>query len=223
MIRNIYILLLLSLSFGTVTDIDGNVYETVQIGDQLWMAENLQVTHYNDGSEIPNPSDDNWQSNQGQYGVYDNEHFNADIYGNLYNFPVIEDERGVCPDGFHVPSDDEFKELEMFLGMSEEDANDTGYRGADEGSKLAGRSDLWNDGVLENNPEFGTSGFNALPAGRRSYIDGTYQRIGNYAYFWSSSENNPHAYYRLLYYYNSHVARNSLNKKYGFSIRCLGD
>ena len=87
-IRNIYILLLLSLSFGTVTDIDGNVYVTVQIGDQVWMAETLTVTHYNKGDEISTGySIADWREvNTGAYTVYDDDPANANINGNLYNW-----------------------------------------------------------------------------------------------------------------------------------------
>jgi len=102
-----------------VEDTDGNCYETIQIGEQLWMAENLKVTHYNNGEEISYPSDEDFGSyDEGQYSVYDNDPSNADIYGNLYNWAVVGDDRGVCPDGWHVPSDEEIMELEMFLGMS---------------------------------------------------------------------------------------------------------
>ena len=168
--RNIYILILLSLSFGTVTDIDGNTYETIQIGEQLWMAENLKTTHYNNGDEIPNITTyEEWGDlSSGAYCDYNNNSTNSETYGRLYNGYTVDDSRDVCPDYWHIPSDAEFMELEMYLGMSESEANDTGPRGADEGSKLAGNSDLWNDGVLENYSELGTSGFNALPANRRS-------------------------------------------------------
>jgi len=218
---------------GACIDIDGNIYETIQIGEQLWMAENLRVTHYNNpnegnnwlGDEISYPSNEDWGSyDEGQYGVYDNDPANADIYGNLYNFAVVDDDRGVCPDGFHVPSDEEFMELEIKLGMSESEANSTGWRGTDEGSQLAGLSDLWNDGDLENNSEFGTSGFNGLPAGNRYLNSGSYYVMGSYGYFWSSSEyGSYYAWYRILYYSYSNVYRYDRSRKFGFSIRCLGD
>jgi len=82
---------------STVTDIDGNVYETVQIGEQLWMAKNLKVTKYRDGSEIPNITSDIYWSNlsTSAYAVYDNNFSNADIYGNLYNWYAVDDDRGL--------------------------------------------------------------------------------------------------------------------------------
>jgi len=215
---------------GDCIDIDGNVYETVQIGEQLWMAENLRVTHYNNGDSISYPSNEDFNSHiEGQYGVYNNDPANADIYGNLYNWAVVGDDRGVCPDGFHVPSDEEFMELEMYIGMSEEDANGLDWRGTDEGSKLAGNSDLWNDGDLEYNSEFGTSGFNIFPAGRRNFGGGSsaYTGLGYTGYYWSSSENqityNWSVWFRSITYGLSNVYRDDFNKKEGFSIRCLQD
>jgi len=148
----------------------------------------------------------------------------AEVYGNLYNWYTVDDDRGVCPEGWHVPSDDEYKELEIFLGMSESEANDTGRRGTNEGSKLAGNADLWNSGNLENNSEFGTSGFSAFPAGYRSLSSGYYDNMGNGGYFWSSSEfSSLYAWHRSLGYYSSDVSRLLINRQDGFSVRCLGD
>jgi len=208
-------------------DIDGNVYETVLIGEQLWMAENLKVTKYRDGSAIPTGySGFPWaELETGAYAVYDDDPSNAEVYGNLYNWYAVDDDRGVCPDGWHVPTDEEWIELEMFLGMSWEEAIGTGLdRGTDEGSKLAGNSDLWSDGNLVNNSEFGTSGFNGLPTGYRNNNSGYYDYMGDYGYFWSSSEMySYYAWYRLLNYSSSNVNRYYLGKQGGFSIRCLGD
>jgi len=123
-----------------------------------------------------------------------------------------------------VPSDEEFMELEMKLGMSEGEANNTGWRGTDEGSKLAGNSDLWDDGDLVNNSEFGASGFNVLPTGYRTNTNGYYSYIDLYGYFWSSSETDSYdAWYRSLGYNYSDVFRNNKDKQSGYSIRCLGD
>ena len=147
----------------------------------------------------------------------------ANVYGNLYNWAVVNDERDVCPDGWHVPSDEEIIELEMYFGMTEEEANSTGWRGTDEGSKLAGNSDLWNDGDLVNNSEFGTSDINAIPAGYRNDFFG-YLDMGNFGYFWLSSDgSSSNAWGRLLNVNYSGVNRFSLSKQRGFSIRCLKD
>ena len=209
---------------STVTDIDGNVYETVQMGDQLWMAENLKVSHYNDGSEIPTGySNSEWGwLDMGAYAVYDDDPVNTDVYGNLYNWYTVDDDRGVCPDGWHIPSDEEFMELEMFLGMSESEANSTGNRGTNEGSKLADNADLWNSGNLEDNAEFGTSGFNGLPAGHRLYDNGYYSGMGNFASYWTSTVYSSNtAWNRELEYHASVAYRFNATKEFGFSIRCL--
>jgi uncharacterized protein (TIGR02145 family) len=216
------------VSFGYVIDIDGNIYKIVQIGNQIWMAENLKVTHYNDGSEIPTGySNSEWAdldgTETGAYAVYNDDPSNTDVYGNLYNWYVVEDERGVCPAGWNVPTDDEIKELEMYLGMSQVEADDADWRGTNEGSKLAGMADLWNDGNLVNNPEFGTSGLNLLPGGYRNG-NGNYYGMGYNGYFWSSTEGNDYlAWYRLLDYVNSEVSRYLNNKRGGFSVRCIRD
>ena len=214
------ILMFLSFAIATVTDIDGNVYETVLIGGQLWIAENLKVTHYNNGDAIPNITNSrDWSSlSTGAYGDYDNNPSNSDTYGRLYNWYTVDDSRGVCPEGWHVPSDDEFKTLEMFLGMTESEANSTGYRGTNEGSKLAGNADLWNSGNLEQNSEFGTSGFNGLPAGYRN------KSMGVDGYFWFSTESSSNtAWYRYLDYSSSGVYRSYNGKRFGLSVRCLRD
>lgn len=205
---------------NTIMDIDGNVYEIITIGDQLWMAENLKVTHYRNGDEIPT----GWPSYNGAYAVYNGDPSHTDIYGNLYNWYAVDDSRGVCPEGYHVPTDEEWTELESYLGMAESELYDYGYRGTDQGSQLAGNADLWVDGALENNENFGSSGFLALPGGYRYYGNGAYGDMGNGGYFWSASEGSSDgAWYRALYYFNSAVYRNVNNKRGGFSVRCVKD
>ena len=202
---------------STVTDIDGNVYETVQIGDQLWMAENLKVTHYNNGDPVTYiTSEEHWGSmDEGQYAVYDDEPTNANIYGNIYNWAVIGDIRGICPVGWHVPSDDEYTVLTDFLG---------GESVAGGKMKEAGL-EHWNyysDQIsLEATNE---SGFTGLPAGHRNTNSGDYIYMGFYGYFWSSTENGSDlAWRRYLFHYSSGVARDTFGKPNGFSIRCLRD
>jgi len=190
------------------------------------MAENLKVTKYKDGTDIPTGySNSEWSELEtGAYVIYNDDPSNADTYGNLYNWFSVGDESGLCMDGWHVPTDEEIMELEMFLGMSEEEANSYDWRGTDEGSKLAGNSDLWYYSDLVNNSEFGTSGFNVLPAGFRNPNNGYYSGMGFSGYFWSSSESSSgSAWFRGLGYNSSNVARGYYGKRSGFSIRCLGD
>jgi len=213
---------------GTVTDIDGNVYQTIIIGNQYWMAENLKVTHYRNGDPIPNVTDNSHWTNlsTGAYCYYDNDPANEDTYGALYNWYAVneDDSRGLAPAGWHVPTDDDWKELEMFLGMTQAQADDTGYRGTNEGSKLAGNASLWSNGDLINNAEFGTSGFTALPGGVRYYDNGFFGGMSSCGWFWSSSEYGSYsAWYRLLGYSSSEVGRSGYFEKGGVSIRCVRD
>ena len=123
-----------------------------------------------------------------------------------------------------MPTDDEYIQLEMYLGMSESEANSTYWRGTNEGSKLAGNADLWNNGDLENDSEFGTSGFNGLPAGQRHGNNGGYDFMGGFGYFWPSYEAySISAWGRRLSYDYSSVNRFNYSKQLGISIRCLKD
>jgi len=201
---------------GTITDIDGNVYQTVKIGNQLWMAENLKVTHYRNGDPIPNVTDNTeWENRKtGAYCNYDNNINNADIYGKLYNWYAVNDSRNIAPEGWHVPSDAECKTMVKYFG----------------GEDVAGGK-LKEAGTTHwKSPNTGAtneSGFSGLPGGCR-YGSGpydTYDNMGNSAYFWSSPESNSYsAWYRGLRYDHSEVYRNYCSdKRYGFSVRCLRD
>ena len=210
----------------TVTDIDGNEYETVIIGGQVWTTTNLKTTHYRNGDAIPTGySASEWGNlSTGAYAVYNDDESNADTYGYLYNWYAVDDSRNIAPEGLHVPTDDEWKELEMHLGMSQSEADDTGWRGTNEGSKLAGRADLWSNWSLENNAEFGTSGFTALPGGYRAIYGGSYDGMGTNGDYWSSTEgSSSNAWYRGLYYLYSDVYRHYLGKRNGWSVRCIRD
>lgn len=208
-------------------DIDGNTYETVQIGDQLWMAENLKASRYNNGDSIPTGfSNTEWLSlfgtATGAFAVYNDDPLNADIYGFLYNWFALDDARGICPEGFHIPSDEEWMELEMTLGMSYEEAHLDGHRGTNQGCQLAGNSNLWPFDALVNDPEFGTSGFNALPGGYR--LQGDYHGIGAYSQFWSYTTNTViSAWSRRLHYTLPGVSRWPSNTVTGSAVRCLRD
>ena len=209
---------------GKLTDFDGNSYKWVRIGDQLWMAENLKTTHYPDGSSIPLVESTSAWVNLGNtdeaYCYYDNSSANGNTYGALYTW---ETARNACPSGWHLPIDVEWKQLEMYLGMSESETNEFGWRGTNEGSKLAGNASLWNDGHLENNAAFGNSGFMALPGGYR-YGTGAFYSLGNYAGFWSATEySSSTAGRRGLSYDSSDVWRGYADKARGRSVRCIKD
>ncbi|RKY62329.1 MAG: hypothetical protein DRP96_00575 [Candidatus Neomarinimicrobiota bacterium] len=187
------------------------------------MAENLKVTHYRNGDAIPNVTgNSDWSSlRTGAYCDYGNNPSNANTYGRLYNWYAVTDSLNIAPEGWHVPTDEEWKELEMYIGMTQEEADDIGYRGMDEGSKLKSTSGWYNNG--NGTDEYG---FDALPGGYRGYYYGygKFGYQGYYAYFWSSTElNGSYAWGRALYYLYSELSRYNLNKRRGFSVRLVRD
>ena len=209
---------------GTLLDIDGNVYLAVKIGNQWWMAGDLKVTHYRNGNAIPNVMDDSiWSGlSSGAYCAYDNNDANIDTYGLLYNWYAVDDSRNIAPAGWHVASDEEWKELEMYLGMSQSEVDNTGWRGTDEGGKLkeAG-TNHWNSPNTEATNE---SGFTSLPGGFRYDHNGSFNDIGNYGFWWSAAEySSTYAWYRILHYNDSDVYRYFNDKLFGFSVRFVRD
>lgn len=209
---------------GSVT-YHGYNYRTVRIGTQTWFAENLRTTRYSDGTPIPHVKDrSEWAGlRTGAYCEYDNNPHNVERYGRLYNWYAVNDAEGLCPIGWRVPTDDDFKELEIYLGMNPTEADGINWRGTDQGSQLAGEYDLWVSGSLRNNAVFGKSGFTALPGGYRTST-GYYYFMPHFAFFWSSSEDNARqSWNRRLNYYFTNVSRIIILKRYGFSVRCLQD
>ncbi len=210
--------------YGTMSDIDGNVYRTVKIGDQWWMEENLKVTHYRNGDEINDiVADNDWQfTTEGGYCAYYHADSNKVKYGLLYNWYAVNDPRGLAPDGWHVPSDEEWKQLEMYLGMSRASVDSQGWRGKDAGLKLKSTSGWrlpdWN-GTNE-------SGFNALPAGARSFDGPWLQDIGRDAWFWTStghSAGGTGGWMRRLYLDYSRIEREPDYATFGMSVRLVKD
>jgi uncharacterized protein (TIGR02145 family) len=196
---------------GDPVSYQGYDYATVLIGDQCWFAENLRSENYENGDVISSGlSDWEWENTSvGAVALYD------ETYGLLYNSDAMFDARGLCPSGWHVPSDGEWMTMEMALGMSESEANDNGLRGTDEGSQM--KADYgWSNGGNGTN----SSGFSGLPGGFRTDF-GNYVGAGNSGYWWSSSGGWP--WYRNLSSYDEGVSRWSCNPKVGFSIRCLQD
>ena len=202
---------------GTVTDIDGNIYRTVKIGHQWWMAENLKVTHYRNGDEILNVTDGTEWDNQtkGAYCAYDNDENQADISGYLYNGYAVGDSRKIAPAGWHVPTDEEWKVLEMYLGMSQFEADQWGTRGTDEGDKLkeAGPSH-WGQRSGGTNE----SGFSALPGGMMGVSNGPFGLLGYMAFFWSTN-----GICRVLEDWVPGIDRSGYIQRFGFSVRLVRD
>lgn len=202
-------------STGTVTDIDGNVYQTIKVGDKWWMAENLKVTHYRNGESIPNVTDDGTWSGltSGAYCAYDNDPGLVETYGYLYNLYAVSDARNIAPSGWHVATESEWQELETFLGMPYADVHSTGWgRGTDEGNKLKEvRTIHW----IENSGATDEIRFTALPGGFRS---GGFSELTEDAYFWTDCN-----YTRQLDWWRSDICRTTKSSFYGLSVRCVKD
>jgi len=222
---------------GVVADFDGNTYKWVRIGDGYWMAENLKTTHFADGTAIPLvESDTDWgkmEMTDTAYCYYDNSSDNGETYGALYtwaaamkgaesNDNIPSGVQGVCPDGWHLPSDAEWKQLEISVGMSEDVLDNIGGRGSNEGSKLGGKADLWNEGDLKKDAAFGSSGFEVIPGGKRAFAVFIY--LGELSFFWSATEDDDfEALHRNLNSGTTWVYRNFDFKVDGNSVRCLMD
>ena len=202
-----------TVTTGTVTDIDGNVYKTVKNGNQWWMAENLKVIRYRNGDPIPNVTDNTEWSNLagGARCAYNNDENNVATYGRLYNWYAVNDNRNIAPAGWHVPTDEDWQTLVDYLG----------------GDGIAGGKLKETGTVHWRSPNTGASnesGFSALPGGFCNYDNGNFISIGSYATFWSSTEGDPDGGWGLyLSYDSSEVFRSNYYRRHGFSVRCVRD
>ncbi len=239
-----------------VTDVDGNEYATVIIGNQEWMAENLRVTRYNNGDAIPTGlSDEDWEGNTaGAYAIYPHEGgpwddgpiegINSDAemveaYGKLYNWYAVDDARELCPEGWSVPSDDDWTHLVNYL-MDEYD-----YHNDWESDDINGVGNALKSCRQVNSPEggdcntsehprwdsssthygFDEFGFSALPGGGR-YSYGGCHHLGEFGRWWSSTEHDydsSRAYFRCIGRGHGDVYRNYGKKAHGFGLRCVRD
>jgi uncharacterized protein (TIGR02145 family) len=197
------------------------MYKTIKLGNQWWMAENLKTTHFSNGDSIPEVTDFSWGSlTMGAQCVYIPD--SLQVYGRLYNWKAVMDSRNIAPIGWHVPSDEEWKELEMYLGMSQYEADFTGWRGTDEGDKLkeSGSSHWMSPHTAATNE----SKFNGLPGGCR-FDTGLFGHITRHGLWWTTTEyDSTHAWQRVLRYDESMVLRTTqYPKPCGFSVRCVKD
>lgn len=200
---------------ATVTDIEGNVYKTIMIGKQIWMAENLKTTKYSNGDLIGTTQPDTLNYmvavNPKYQWVYAGNDSNLAAYGRLYTWYVVTDSRNVCPTNWHVPSKTEFATLIRFLGTD---------------SIAHGK--LKETGTVHwNKPNTGAtneSGFTGIPGGNH-YPKGFSQYMGTCGHWWSSTEYDKNYAWRLRLRYDTDI-ENFLDyapKMMGWSIRCVKD
>jgi uncharacterized protein (TIGR02145 family) len=208
---------------GTVSDLEGRIYQTVKIGDQWWMAENLMSRVFRDSSEMDSVA---WNVNEDTLWANSNEALwsrGNTPEGLLYNSAAISDLRHLAPAGWHIATDEDWKKLERFIGMTTNEAGYTGWRGVNEADKL---SALYNNGWGANNPDlelYGIDlyGFDARPTGCKG-IDGRINIQNNAAYWWAPA-NDSVFYYRSIDLYHKTVFRSTIHPSYGLCVRCVKD
>ncbi len=193
-----------------------NIIPTIKIGSQVWMRENLNVDTFRNGDTIPHAKTfDEWnkagENEQPAWCYYNNDSANGAKYGKMYNWYAVNDTRGLAPVGWHVPSDEEWTQLTVYLGgeVGGKMKSTTGWRAPNEGAT-------------------NSSGFSGLPGGDLVVTGGrwTFVNIDLYGFWWSSSEvkiAKPHAWFRKLYYDRTDILRSRCNKKIGYSVRCVKD
>jgi uncharacterized protein (TIGR02145 family) len=208
-LNTIFFFLSSTIAQSQMTAQDGKVYKTVKVGNQTWMAENLNVTTYRNGDTIPQVQDPKtWSSlTTGAWCYYGGKAETGAKYGKLYNWYAISDPRGLAPEGWHIPTDSEWATLTTFLGgKMESSAKIKSIKG-------------WSQGGNGSNE----SGFNALPGGTRS-INETFSFVGDYGYWWTSSSFDGYsAWNRFLAYNNNYIGRSTGWKQFGNSVRCIKD
>jgi len=215
------ILILIGIAFltfknqsQTVTDYDGNVYDTLMIGSQVWLKENLKTTHYNNGVLIPNVTENTaWAVLvTGARCYYNNDSLVYDsVYGPLYNWYAVNDANSLCPSGWHVSTNAEWQTAETYLG----------------GSNIAGGK-MKEAGTLHwlspNTGATNSSGFTGLPGGARDPINNNFRNISENGVWWTATEyNSSMAWSTYMWYLFAGVDHNPGTKKYGFSVRCVKD
>jgi uncharacterized protein (TIGR02145 family) len=195
-------------NISTITDRDGNVYETIVIGNQTWMKTNLNVSKYKDGTPILKVNDPaEWATlTTGAWCYYDNDPENGKLYGKLYNWYAVNDKRGLAPTGTSIPTDAEWTTLTNFIG-------------SEAGGKMK-ETDTSN-WTSPNSEATNSTGFTALPGGI-CISNGDFYFIGYYGYWWSATiVDAATAWNRSLGYNSTIVCKSYDDKNYGFAVRCI--
>ena len=211
---------LFSCGTSTLSDVDNNTYTTVQIGTQCWTRSNLTVSKYRNGDNIPTGLNNiQWGSTtSGAYAIYNNVVANDALYGKLYNWYAVNDSRGICPTGWHVPSDAEWTTLTDFLGGT------SAAGGKMKSTATQPTSGGW---IAPNTGATNSSGFTGLPGGGRAASGGAFFDLGYVGVWWSSSAVGPgnpgNAWYRSLFYNTANANRGNDFYRTGYSVRCVRD
>jgi uncharacterized protein (TIGR02145 family) len=208
---------------STVVDVEGNIYNTVLIGAQCWMKENLKTTHYKNGTPIQTGlSDTAWIiTTTGAYADYNNDISNSVVYGRLYNWYAVADSAGLCPAGWHVPEEGEWNILVKSIDANADTICNVCYQ-----SQIAGGA-MKEIGITHwaspNTGASNSSSFTILPSGHRNNV-GAYLSIGYYGFLWSATSYSATlAYYRLFDYQSNAEFRNYAVNRNGNSVRCVRD
>jgi uncharacterized protein (TIGR02145 family) len=201
-----------TLKANLLEDVEGNKYEIINIGNQIWMRENLRTHTFRNGDPIPLVDEnESWRRmTTAACCHHGNQQFNCDLYGKLYNFYAVEDSGGLCPQGWRIPKEADFNELTQYLG----------------GEEVAGGKLKDVGTACWQTPNMGAtneSGFSALPGGQRS-VFGIFGNLGNTGTWWTGSNNNTFTAWALsLFSYSggSGVYKYYYDKKVGLSVRCI--
>lgn len=213
-----------------ISDIEGNIYYTVTIGNQIWMGSNLKTTKYRDGTNIPNYTDNSGWGNitYGAYCDYNNIPYYSAIYGRLYNWMALVDEHKICPIEWHIPTDAEWTTLENYLISNAYNYNET-TSGNKIAKALAANANWLSSTIVGavGNTDYlekrNITGFNALPGGYR-YFNGSFKSPGDCSYWWSATSlDSNFAWQRSLFYNHRNLCTGINNKHFGFSVRCVKD
>lgn len=193
-----------------VTDLDGNIYKTITIGTQVWMASDLKTTRYRNGDAIPTTTlDISAEASPKYQWAYGDNEANAAVYGRLYTWYAATDSRNVCPTGWHVPTDMDWETLKLFLGGESIAAGKL---------KEAGTTH-WN---TPNTGATNETNFTALPGGYRT-MKGAYVSLQLSNYQWSSNEDALLSWGQSLHYDDNILLRGGYNRQAGVSVRCIKD
>jgi len=209
-----------NLTYGSLEDIDGNIYSTIQIGEQIWMANNLRTTRFSNGDSIPRIVERReWQNDSiGAWTYYMDESTLNSKHGKLYNWCAVNNFRNICPEGWHVPTLEEWSTLLIYLGGREN-------AGKKMKSKINGAWATEYNGQVSHAQADNESGFSSVASGTRN-IDGQFSLMTYRASYWSKTKANtwyPAAYSCELFWNGDAVNLLPENKDYGLCIRCIMD